>query len=109
MDAGLIPGFTTHTISCMYIPQEVLPGLSKTAIESHHESFTKRSSDVTRAHITDLENEVENLELEENEEVMEYPCAIVSPNSRILAIYIQAEEALWCFGIHEEDQCNVFR
>ena len=111
IDAGKIPGFPPH-LSSFYVPQEVLPVETQTPLDivlSHHSVLFQRSKEATQARITQLEDELEELDPEEQTEAMEELCEKIADLEEELEgrshdaemVRRQAEESLSFFGINE--------
>mmetsp|Transcript_14490 Transcript_14490/g.23998 ORF Transcript_14490/g.23998 Transcript_14490/m.23998 type:complete len:693 (+) Transcript_14490:101-2179(+) len=109
IDAGKIPAFPPQ-ISTMYVPQEVLPQAEKTPMEivlSHHDTYFQRSEAAIRAHIQQLEDDLEALDTKDAEQI-ENICDHISTLEEELEgghdvqlVQQQAGEALVFFGIDE--------
>lgn len=109
INAGKIPGFPTQ-ISTMYVPQEVLHEPEQTPLEivlGHHDTYFQHSTAAVKAHIEQLENELETID-PENAEEMEYVCEQISGLEEQLEgghdvqqVQKQGEDALKLFGINE--------
>lgn len=114
IDAGKIPAFPPQ-ISTMYVPQEVLPQVEKTPMEivlSHHDTYFQRSKAAVRAHIEQLENDLEAVDTEDTERI-ELICDQISSLEEELEgghdvqlVQQQAEDALQFFGM-DESMWNV--